>query len=832
MMKLKYGLMFLTLIVGVSLWPAQRVLAQAGDELVVEWELTPGSDTPVVNALRDAIANDTNRPAGRVYVLKRGGFYWITDVIENSNFPLRIVGETEAAPGQTDFGPAIIQRVARPDGSAPDGTMFRSLDDLTVKNVWLMGQTDQGVLSTYEPIKLLGDSKTYTFDNVIFDRNDWHHLGPDGPNNDFYITNCKFRNIFGPTQIWEGLGVRFEVGADSVVIENNTFFNIGFTPFQSEANPVNYLRFNHNTLVNIGRSFQAGALWKECYVTNNLFVNYFWHGESEAQYSDPNRVDPFTGFFGIGALPARFGTNFDRQIVLANNAHWRDSRFDAFDASQVPPIRPQPFINDTTQGWFDAWDNLVIQNNLNVNPNLTTYITDAIFNNMTQHITQLYMSPPVVPATRYFWDLGRDEQSFVNSVWPLQENFTYSNTQLQTAGTDGLPLGDLNWYPTAKQNFETNKAAYVQAIEDIASAPQLQIIRSQEAEAATPGSETTLVTAQGVLYLHMSGGSIEWTFNVPTAGLATMIVNTRSTNDTRGQVFLINGTRVRNNTGFGEIMWHADNGNLLTPNFQDYTFTQANMVEGADAMNLPAGTNTLRIQNSWGNQDFSRVSFVVGGTTIDLTPLNAVYEGVSEGAVGAAWTPSGFRAVALGAGGSFSFSVNAPYSGRYMARIFYAASGSAQGQLAVDGVVAVPSIVFADTSDVFTDQFTMSQGNHTITLSSPSGGVTVDYLQMIAFVPTGIAERGELPEGYTLAQNYPNPFNPMTTINFTVGKPSQVKLTVYNLLGQRVAILLNSRLNEGTHAVQFDAQKLTSGVYFYRLEAGDFILQKRMLLIK
>lgn len=836
-MKLRYGFILLALGLGVLLGAAPQAGAQS--PLVVEWETAPGSDVPIKNALRDAIANDTGRPADRVYVLKRGGFYWITDRIQNADFPLTIEGEAEAAPGQTDFGPAIIQRVVRDDGTGPDGTMFESLHDLTLRNVWVMGQTDQGVLSTYEPIKLLGDGKRYIFDNVIFDRNDWHHLGPDGPNNNFYITNCKFRNIFGPTQIWEGLGVRFEVGADTVVIENNTFFNIGFTPFQSEAVPVNYLRFNHNTLVNIGRSFQAGNIWKQCYVTNNLFVNYFWHGESEAQYSDPNRVDPYTGFFGIGALPARFGTDFDREIVLANNGYWRDPRFDAFDAAQVPPIRPQPLISDTTQGWFDAWDAMVIQNNIEGNPNLTTYITDAIINNMTQHISELYANPQIIPATRYFWDEGRDETSFVNSIWPLPENFTYSNAQFQTAGTDGLPLGDLNWYPTAKATFEANKAQYVAAIEDLASAPVLDIVTTQEAEDLTIGTGATVTTVQGFTYYQMDGGGfIRWTFDVPTAGVAELVVHTHLRgNSDRGQRIIINGNpTIRNNSNYGEYFWSASLGDPTNQWF-DSRITQAGLIAGADYLNLPAGTNTIRIEPSWGYQNFSSIQVIVGGNTINLTAPDAEAEGViphAEDPIGTPvpWAPSGFKSVALGAGGSISLNVDAPYNGRYMVRVFYAASGTASGALAVDGAVAVPNISFADTSDVFSDQFTMTAGSHTITLSSAAGGVTVDYLQVIAFVPTSVADRSELPDGYFLSQNYPNPFNPTTSINFSVGKPTHVKLTVYNVLGQNVATLVNSRLSAGTHAVQFDAKKLTSGVYFYRLEADDYMLQKRMILVK
>ncbi len=837
-MKLRYGFTLTALLAAAVLGLAPQASAQT--PLVVEWETAPGSDLPVVNALRDAIANDAGRPADRVYVLKRGGFYWITDRIQNSDFPLRIQGETQAAPGQTDFGPAIIQRVARADGSAPDGTMFESLHDLTVKNVWLMGQTDQGVLATYEPIKLLGDNKNYTFDNVVFDRNDWHHLGPDGPNNDFYITNCKFRNIFGPTQIWEGLGVRFEVGADTVVIENNTFFNIGFTPFQSEANPVNYLRFNHNTLVNIGRSFQAGALWKEAYIVNNAFVNFFWHGESEAQYGDPNRVDPFTGFFGIGNLPARFGTNFDRQILLSNNSYWRDSRFDAFDAAQVPPIRPQPFINDTTQGWFDRWGNMVAQNNVNANPGLTTYITDAIFDNMTQHIANLYANPQVIPAARYFWDEGRDEASFVNSNWPLPENFSYSNNQLKTAGTDGLPLGDLNWYPADKATFEANKDAFVRQIEDLTSAPVLQIVTTQEAEDLTIGNGAAVTTVQGFTYYQMDGGGfIRWTFNVPTAGVAELVVKTHLRgNSDRGQRIIINGNpTIRNNSNYGEYFWSASLGDPTNAWF-DSRITQAGLIAGADYLNLPAGQNTIRIEPSWGYQHFSSIDVIVGGTTISLTSPEAEAEGLiphAEDPVGTpvAWAPSGFKSVTVGAGGSVSLNVNAPYNGLYMLRVFYAAAGSAQGQLAVDGAVAVANIPFADTSDVFTDQFTMGSGNHTIAVSSAAGGVSLDYLQVIAFVPTAVLGREELPQGFALLQNYPNPFNPTTNISFTLGKTSEVKLAIYNVLGQKVATLINNRkMAEGLHSVAFDAKSLSSGVYFYRLEAGDFILQKRMLLIK
>lgn len=85
---------------------------------------------------------------------------------------------------------------------------------------------------------------------------------------------------------------------------------------------------------------------------------------------------------------------------------------------------------------------------------------------------------------------------------------------------------------------------------------------------------------------------------------------------------------------------------------------------------------------------------------------------------------------------------------------------------------------------------------------------------------------------YKLDQNYPNPFNPTTTINYAVKEAGTVTLTVYNLLGQVVQVLVNEQKPVGTYQVTFNANNLASGAYFYRLEVNDFVDLKRMTLIK
>ena len=89
-----------------------------------------------------------------------------------------------------------------------------------------------------------------------------------------------------------------------------------------------------------------------------------------------------------------------------------------------------------------------------------------------------------------------------------------------------------------------------------------------------------------------------------------------------------------------------------------------------------------------------------------------------------------------------------------------------------------------------------------------------------------------VPAEFALKQNYPNPFNPATTIDYSLPRESQVSLKVYNLLGQEVISLVNEHQNAGTYSVQFDASRLSSGMYLYRIAAGSFTQVKKMLLLK
>ena len=95
-----------------------------------------------------------------------------------------------------------------------------------------------------------------------------------------------------------------------------------------------------------------------------------------------------------------------------------------------------------------------------------------------------------------------------------------------------------------------------------------------------------------------------------------------------------------------------------------------------------------------------------------------------------------------------------------------------------------------------------------------------------------IEQLGELPTSIALKQNYPNPFNPTTNIEFALQSRNDVRISVYNMLGQEIAVLVDGTLSAGTHTVSFNATSLSSGIYFYTLQSGAETITRKMTLIK
>ena len=113
-----------------------------------------------------------------------------------------------------------------------------------------------------------------------------------------------------------------------------------------------------------------------------------------------------------------------------------------------------------------------------------------------------------------------------------------------------------------------------------------------------------------------------------------------------------------------------------------------------------------------------------------------------------------------------------------------------------------------------------------------SGFVTGGYQILLSPSLVAVKDKNLKPGTFALKQNYPNPFNPTTRIAYSITKTNFVRLSVYNILGKEVASLVNKEEAAGQHEVEFNASKFSSGVYFYRLQAGNNIQIRKMILMK
>ncbi|GMU84946.1 MAG: hypothetical protein AMXMBFR48_01880 [Ignavibacteriales bacterium] len=132
---------------------------------------------------------------------------------------------------------------------------------------------------------------------------------------------------------------------------------------------------------------------------------------------------------------------------------------------------------------------------------------------------------------------------------------------------------------------------------------------------------------------------------------------------------------------------------------------------------------------------------------------------------------------------------------------------------------------------------TAELSRYTYTDKDVTPGVYTYRLKQIDFdgtfsYSTEVEVNVEIPGVFELAQNYPNPFNPSTTIKFALPKDANVTLSVYSVLGEKVATIINGSLKAGNHVVNFDATKLSTGLYIYKLEAGEFSATKKMMFLK
>jgi hypothetical protein len=173
------------------------------------------------------------------------------------------------------------------------------------------------------------------------------------------------------------------------------------------------------------------------------------------------------------------------------------------------------------------------------------------------------------------------------------------------------------------------------------------------------------------------------------------------------------------------------------------------------------------------------------------------------------------------------------YTGTSVTTDFYMAKSTNGGQTFVNEKISTTG--FTPTSTTFFGDYTNITASNGVVrpIWARLDGTSLSVMTAIIGTPTGVTEPvAVIPKDYKLDQNFPNPFNPSTMINYSIPKNSYVTLKIYDMLGREVSSLVNEYKEAGEYSYNFSGKEYSSGIYFYKLTAGDFTSTKKMMLNK
>lgn len=375
-------------------------------------------------------------------------------------------------------------------------------NSVTLKDLYLLGISIQNTVNygLGQAVQLTADSIRFVADNVVFEQWSQYAIGYAGNWDKIYITNCKYRNSTTPPDQWyvgELLRNRNDIGAfatDTIVIKNNTLFNIGAYIVAATGGIVNYCDIDHNSVINTFKNPFFIDRMVNAKIDNNLFYNAYAGGENKTEFAGWDSFTPNTGpsliTFGLldsttasillghaASGPGDPAAELLRKVEVKNNDYFYSSALTSFytawnDTAHMDSVYLTTFMNDTTQYMFNhsnLWPGFVASGNTNVDPGFGASIDQVLTGFGTPNeigLLNWFTKVRTGSGTTELWGYNLQQVDFSSGnwipEWPLPEatDMMYSNASLKTGGTDGKPVGDTTWF-SAVTAIDNNNSTHV-----------------------------------------------------------------------------------------------------------------------------------------------------------------------------------------------------------------------------------------------------------------------------------------------------------------------------------------------------------------------------------
>ncbi|HKJ81146.1 MAG TPA: T9SS type A sorting domain-containing protein [Ignavibacteriaceae bacterium] len=437
--------------------------------------LPPGNINNVIAG--DTTATGARKDPNRVYVLQQTGSvdttYFFTATINMdakfNGLTLTIIGKNNPVTGM----PPVIEPFILSDNSTPPRFTENLEGNLNFDNLYFLGKRTDGLITAGDDRLLDGIpvGSSIRINHCVFDdftAGQGALLSYGGSGNSFYITNCEFRNI--QSQAGFPTNIIFAEAADTLQFVNNTFFAIAFGVWGNDN--LRYFQFKHNTMVGCAwmplRIYQADS----AYISDNIFYDtYAWGYDSTSIKNggvgnEPPAVIVFDSLFQF-SLPPYTWTEAGRNIVVENNAYfWQtsiDSTITAINSTATDYVVAPTWMDSHTQAMFadkTSWPGLSASNNVNTDPGFSASIVDPMVAGLNLYTVARWNG--TISTSPLWRQMVTNPANVFGSVatnwaqtqgYPVPENLKYT---ANLTGSDGLPLGDLNWFPEVMGIKQTN----------------------------------------------------------------------------------------------------------------------------------------------------------------------------------------------------------------------------------------------------------------------------------------------------------------------------------------------------------------------------------------